>query len=764
MIETLSLENWKSHSLSEFRFGKGTNILIGRMGSGKSSVLDALCFALYGTFPKMSRRDQAVEHLVNAASGAPYALVAVEFGKGGAEYRVERRIGKKISEADVRMNGKLAQKGPKAVTDYVTNALGVDYELFTRAIYSEQNRIDYLLSLNPRARKQEIDWLLGLGQFDSAREAAQAVAGKLSEQSELLAADAKPERMEQAKRKAGETASQKKEKLSSCEKMADEKAELDAKVAGAQEAVSSLGKTQLEWKKLQSACEQLRGAAKRLSEETKGKGRPGKDELSALAGSRKRAEEKLAEKRKAAREKLSQLSAIRSEIAVLESRKKTSEQQKKRKAWLEAKVQKIAGKAGREKIAGELADQKKRLEELMGSHAKLHAQAGELSSAAAALAGAGAKCPVCDSDLSGGRAGKLSQEKKQSADELREQEKKLAEVIGQCKTAIASLEENLSGLDVCLAELSRLTAEEDAAALEKLSAEKAMERVAQEKECEKAEQEAGAAEKLLEAARKEHEEAGEAAKLFAGMDETAARLKEAEGALSKLGFDEALYEERRKAAETLRVSQAALEAKLGGERRQLELLQQMLSLEEKEIASLSEKAALAEKYAKAAEGMLIYKNGLAAVQSELRNVLVDEINQALCEIWPSVYPYGDYSAVKIEADERDYRLLMEKNGWNEVDAVASGGERACLCLALRIAFATVLTPDIGWLILDEPTHNLDADAVSLLSEAINEKIPSIVEQTFVITHDISLGETGQGAVFRLERDKAKNEATRVEQL
>jgi exonuclease SbcC len=141
---------------------------------------------------------------------------------------------------------------------------------------------------------------------------------------------------------------------------------------------------------------------------------------------------------------------------------------------------------------------------------------------------------------------------------------------------------------------------------------------------------------------------------------------------------------------------------------------------------------------------------------------VEEINAALQEIWPAVYPYSDYSGVKLEADEKDYRLLMDKGGWREVDSVASGGERACLCLALRIAFATVLTPDVGWLILDEPTHNLDSDAVALLSEAIGSKIPSIVEQTFVITHDPALGETGEGLVWRLERDKGKNESTRVE--
>ena len=57
---------------------------------------------------------------------------------------------------------------------------------------------------------------------------------------------------------------------------------------------------------------------------------------------------------------------------------------------------------------------------------------------------------------------------------------------------------------------------------------------------------------------------------------------------------------------------------------------------------------------------------------------------------------------------------------------------------------------------------MDAEAVLLLSEAINTKIPSIVEQTFVITHDSALGETSEGTVFRLERDKGKNESTKVE--
>ena len=127
MITSLALSNWKSHSSSSFRFGKGTNILLGRMGSGKSSVLDALCFALYGTFPKMQRKDQAVEHLVTAGSDAQFSEITLEFEKGGEKYQVMRRIGRKLSEAEMRKDGRLLAKGPKTVTELAASTLGVDY-------------------------------------------------------------------------------------------------------------------------------------------------------------------------------------------------------------------------------------------------------------------------------------------------------------------------------------------------------------------------------------------------------------------------------------------------------------------------------------------------------------------------------------------------------------------------------------------------------------------------------------------------------------
>jgi len=766
MITALSLTDWKSHSSSSFSFGKGTNVLVGRMGSGKSSVLDALCFALYGTFPKMSRRDQSTESVVNIASGAEAAEVSLTFEKQGKKYEIMRKVGKKTAEAEARVDGKLVQKGAKPVTDYVTDALGVDYELFTRAIYSEQNRMDHLLSLTPRNRKTEIDWLLGLGDFDTAREAAQVTAGKLSEQSALLRADADPKKAEETAKKAQEQREAEKKLSEACTALGKKKIELAEKCKAASFGLAALEKTRSEWRKRKTECDLLAGSMQRMARETEGKQKMPEESIARLASGRKAFEEKLSSAKIAAKKIAGDLSVAKSELAVIQKSIELSTAQEKRKAELEKKLASALGAKSEKQLEAELAAQKADAERLSSERAQLVAEAEELDKAAHTLHKAGAKCPVCDSALAHGKAEEILHEKKTGSAERKAKADACALEITKKKGEISALEKAVAESRLCSAQLERMKAEAvDVPALEARK-KSAQETSAKLEAAAKADEEAIAlTEKSLESSKALHEEAVRTEKLFSELEAAKKKQAEAQAALSSLLFDEEKYEAARKAAEELSVLLARAESDFLGEERRLELVSNLREVLESELAAMKGKAVLAQKYADAAQEMAIYKNSLSAAQSELRFTLVEEINEALAEVWPAIYPYADYDAVKLEADEKDYRLLMRKEGeWREVDSVASGGERACLCLSLRIAFATVLTPDIGWLILDEPTHNLDAEAVTLLAEAINHKIPSIVEQTFVITHDPALAESAEGSVFRLERDKSKGENTRVEKI
>ncbi|MBW2638349.1 MAG: hypothetical protein JRC86_12695 [Deltaproteobacteria bacterium] len=135
--------------------------------------------------------------------------------------------------------------------------------------------------------------------------------------------------------------------------------------------------------------------------------------------------------------------------------------------------------------------------------------------------------------------------------------------------------------------------------------------------------------------------------------------------------------------------------------------------------------------------------------------MIDNINLAMDDIWGRLYPYQDYSSAKLEIVEGNYELLVrERSGqWVRVEGLLSGGERSAVALTLRVAISLVLTQNLSWLILDEPTHNLDSGTVAELSRMMREHLPGLVEQIFVITHDKEMEKAASASLYFLERDK-----------
>ncbi|MBI5229096.1 AAA family ATPase, partial [Candidatus Micrarchaeota archaeon] len=181
MILSLKLKHWKSHEDSELNFVKGTNLLVGPIGAGKSSVIDGVCFALFGTFPALkSRRVSLEEVITQRPKKFMSANVELKFECQGKQYSILRSISERGSSAYLRERDRLLE-GPQSqrVTEAVERILKVDYELFVRAIYSEQNRIDYFLTLGKGDRKKQIDELLGIDRFEGARSNSSTLINRL---------------------------------------------------------------------------------------------------------------------------------------------------------------------------------------------------------------------------------------------------------------------------------------------------------------------------------------------------------------------------------------------------------------------------------------------------------------------------------------------------------------------------------------------------------------------------------------------------------
>jgi len=185
MITEIRLKNFRSHLDSHLKFSPGTNALVGILGSGKSSVMNALCFALFGTFPDLqTKRIKLDDIIMNKPFVKDRAEVEVSFVIDGKRYSVVRIIerGKGTVYSEIREDGKLLEApNSQRVTKLVEKILKVNYELFSKAIYSEQNALDYFLTLPRGERMRRIDSLLMIDKFEKARASTVTVRNRLME-------------------------------------------------------------------------------------------------------------------------------------------------------------------------------------------------------------------------------------------------------------------------------------------------------------------------------------------------------------------------------------------------------------------------------------------------------------------------------------------------------------------------------------------------------------------------------------------------------
>ncbi|WP_344139489.1 SMC family ATPase, partial [Luedemannella flava] len=169
--------------------------LVGPTGSGKSTVLDAICFALYGTVPRWGDRRRIDNALAPSAAEARVRLV---FESGGARFvatRVVRRDGKgnvstshagleqlppgfdtrvfDTAPADRQTDlGTVLAGTPSEMEQAVLDAVGLPYEQFTSCVVLPQGQFARFLHAKRAERQEILINLLGLHVYDHVRELA----------------------------------------------------------------------------------------------------------------------------------------------------------------------------------------------------------------------------------------------------------------------------------------------------------------------------------------------------------------------------------------------------------------------------------------------------------------------------------------------------------------------------------------------------------------------------------------------------------------
>ncbi|RIE17481.1 AAA family ATPase [Candidatus Cryosericum septentrionale] len=182
-IQTLEVENFMPyrdpvtldfHDLSLFA-------IVGETGSGKSSIVDAICYALYGRIPRIRTENGQRENVISR--GAKQFHVALTFDLGGATYRIIRQGTATREDVQVFKDGdQLNQLLKKKDADrYIEETLlHMNFDVFTRIIVLPQGQFDRFLKPDtPRARRDILISLLNLDIYEHIGKAAGTHAGTL---------------------------------------------------------------------------------------------------------------------------------------------------------------------------------------------------------------------------------------------------------------------------------------------------------------------------------------------------------------------------------------------------------------------------------------------------------------------------------------------------------------------------------------------------------------------------------------------------------
>ena len=140
-----------------------TTLIIGKNGEGKSTILDALCFSLFGKPFRNINKSQ----LVNSINGKK-CLVEIEFSIGSKNYKVVRGIKPNIFEIflnDEMINQDAASRDYQKVLEQ--QILKLNYKTFTQVVILGSASFVPFMQLPPAQRREVIEDILDIRIFST---------------------------------------------------------------------------------------------------------------------------------------------------------------------------------------------------------------------------------------------------------------------------------------------------------------------------------------------------------------------------------------------------------------------------------------------------------------------------------------------------------------------------------------------------------------------------------------------------------------------
>ena len=178
MITSIELGDFLSHSETKLEFGNGVTVFVGQNGAGKSSIIDAITFALFGQHTRKSNKG-----LIKR--GANQGFAKVEFNINGKQYQAVRKIDNKgglAAKFTEKINGSFLEIAAgerkqfgESMTHEVEKTIGLDFEKLKIASIVQQGELNAIIKAKPKEFKELLNAIIGIDKLDVASEAMKTV-------------------------------------------------------------------------------------------------------------------------------------------------------------------------------------------------------------------------------------------------------------------------------------------------------------------------------------------------------------------------------------------------------------------------------------------------------------------------------------------------------------------------------------------------------------------------------------------------------------
>jgi exonuclease SbcC len=193
LIKRIILNNFLSHTDTSLEFHPGITVFVGHNGSGKSSIIDSITFALFDEHTRKSHKNLLTRGMGGYVSNETGSFVILEFSIGPTNYRIKRQIDSQGRLTSVKLeqmvknsnnnnlerdqndksvyrpmiSGERKQLGESVIRE-TESIMGINYTKLQIAGIIQQGEISKIIDSQPKEFKELLNNMIGLDRLDKS--------------------------------------------------------------------------------------------------------------------------------------------------------------------------------------------------------------------------------------------------------------------------------------------------------------------------------------------------------------------------------------------------------------------------------------------------------------------------------------------------------------------------------------------------------------------------------------------------------------------